>query len=172
MIELSPELRVHFGAPQHAGLMISKVEDDSPAARADIAVGDILIAVNGKQVDAIWVLHRKVSDKKAGDKIDLKLVRNKKTHDVRVTLAERERPVVDVSRFFGWPLSTDLSMLGIPVSTSTAIVGAVVGVGLVKGMKAISKKTLMVIIAGWVLTPALAALSAFLMYKTLVLWLR
>ncbi|MFC1859202.1 anion permease, partial [Thermodesulfobacteriota bacterium] len=64
------------------------------------------------------------------------------------------------------------SMLGIPVSTSTAIVGAVVGVGMVKGMKAISKKTLMIIIAGWVLTPTLAALSTFLMYKTVVLFLR
>ena len=60
------------------------------------------------------------------------------------------------------------SMLGIPVSTSTAIVGAVVGVGMVKGMKTISKKTLMIIISGWVLTPVLAALSAFLMYKVAV----
>ena len=57
------------------------------------------------------------------------------------------------------------SLLGIPVSTSSAIVGAVVGVGLVKGMKAISKKTLTTIFLGWLLTPTLAAASSFLMYK-------
>jgi len=55
--------------------------------------------------------------------------------------------------------------LGIPVSTSSAIVGAVVGVGLVKGMKAISKKTIMTILLGWVLTPTFAAAASFLMYK-------
>ena len=57
------------------------------------------------------------------------------------------------------------SMLGIPVSTSMAVVGAVVGVGLVKGVSAISQKSIFVILAGWVLTPLLSATSAFLLYK-------
>ncbi len=59
------------------------------------------------------------------------------------------------------------SLFGIPVSTSSAIVGAVVGVGLVKGAKSISKKTISVILLGWVLTPSLAAFTAFLLYKLL-----
>jgi PiT family inorganic phosphate transporter len=57
------------------------------------------------------------------------------------------------------------SMLGIPVSTSMAVVGAVVGVGLVKGVSAISQKSIFVILAGWVLTPLLSATSSFLLYK-------
>ena len=57
------------------------------------------------------------------------------------------------------------SILGIPVSTSTAIVGAVVGVGLGKGVSAIRKKPVLVIFVGWVLTPLLSATSAFLLYK-------
>jgi len=57
------------------------------------------------------------------------------------------------------------SLLGIPVSTSSAIVGAVVGVGLVKGAGAISKKTILTILIGWVLTPCLAAGSSFLLYR-------
>ncbi len=56
------------------------------------------------------------------------------------------------------------SVLGIPVSTSSAIVGAVVGVGLVKGTRAISKKTLLTILLGWILTPTLAAMLSFLLY--------
>lgn len=55
------------------------------------------------------------------------------------------------------------SMFGIPVSTSSAIVGAVVGVGLVKGSRAISKKTVTTILTGWVLTPCSAALSAYML---------
>lgn len=70
--------------------------------------------------------------------------------------------VAQVSSAFGMHL---FSLLGIPVSTSSAIVGAVVGVGLVKGVKAISKKTLVTILLGWLLTPTFAALSAYLLYK-------
>ncbi len=57
------------------------------------------------------------------------------------------------------------SIWGIPVSTSSAIVGAVVGVGLVKGARAISKKTILTILIGWVLTPCLAAVTSFSVYR-------
>ncbi len=59
------------------------------------------------------------------------------------------------------------SIWGIPVSTSSAIVGAVVGVGLVKGARAISKKTIITILIGWVLTPCLAAVTSFTVYQLL-----
>ncbi len=72
--------------------------------------------------------------------------------------------VAQISSAFGMHL---FSMLGIPVSTSSAIVGAVVGVGLVKGARAISKRTMFTILAGWVLTPVLAASSAFFLYKAI-----
>jgi PiT family inorganic phosphate transporter len=70
--------------------------------------------------------------------------------------------VAQLSSAFGMHF---FSLLGIPVSTSSAIVGAVVGVGLVKGMQAISKKTIATILLGWLLTPTFAAASAFLLYK-------
>jgi PiT family inorganic phosphate transporter len=70
--------------------------------------------------------------------------------------------VAQISSAFGMHL---FSMLGIPVSTSSAIVGAVVGVGLVKGARAISKRTIVTILTGWVLTPVLAATSAYVLYK-------
>lgn len=56
------------------------------------------------------------------------------------------------------------SLLGIPVSTSSAIVGAVVGVGLVRGAKSISRQTILTIALGWVVTPTLAAITAFTVY--------
>ena len=70
--------------------------------------------------------------------------------------------VAQVSSAFGMHL---FSLLGIPVSTSSVIVGAVVWVGLVKGMKAISKKTIATILLGWLLTPTFAAVSSYLLYK-------
>jgi len=70
--------------------------------------------------------------------------------------------IAQLSSAFGMHL---FSMFGIPVSTSSAIVGAVVGVGLVRGAKSISKKTIFTILVGWVLTPALSATTAFLVYR-------
>jgi PiT family inorganic phosphate transporter len=74
--------------------------------------------------------------------------------------------VAQFSSAFGLHL---FSVLGIPVSTSSAIVGAVVGVGLVKGAKAISKKTVITILLGWILTPCSAAMSSFVLYKALAM---
>ncbi|NMG22231.1 inorganic phosphate transporter [Brasilonema bromeliae] len=53
------------------------------------------------------------------------------------------------------------SRLGLPVSTSHALVGGVVGIGLVQDIKSIQFKTLQGIAAAWVITvPASAVLSA------------
>ncbi len=70
--------------------------------------------------------------------------------------------IAQLSSAFGMHL---FSMFGIPVSTSSAIVGAVVGVGMVRGAKNISKKTIFTILVGWVLTPILSATTAFLVYR-------
>ena len=59
------------------------------------------------------------------------------------------------------------SMLGIPVSTSQAIVGAVIGVGLTKGLQAVSGRKIATIVMGWVVSPSCAALFALLLYRSL-----
>lgn len=76
--------------------------------------------------------------------------------------------VAQISSAFGMHL---FSLFGIPVSTSSAIVGAVVGVGLVKGARSISKKTIVTILVGWISTPTLAGSFSFLLYKAIrLLW--
>lgn len=48
------------------------------------------------------------------------------------------------------------AMVGVPVSTSQAIIGAVVGIGIIRGIRSVSRRTLFNIVVAWVLTPALA----------------
>ena len=72
--------------------------------------------------------------------------------------------VAQISSAFGMHL---FSMFGIPVSTSSAIVGAVVGVGLVKGAGGISLRTILTILIGWVLTPTLAGTFSYLLYRVI-----
>ncbi len=56
------------------------------------------------------------------------------------------------------------AMIGVPVSTTQAIVGAVVGIGIIKGGQSINYKSLSHIWVGWLATPIVAALIAILFY--------
>lgn len=53
--------------------------------------------------------------------------------------------------------------IGIPVSTSQAIVGAVMGIGLIKGMNYLNKNTIKNILFGWLGTPTIAGIISLLL---------
>ncbi|MBU1050137.1 inorganic phosphate transporter family protein [Candidatus Bipolaricaulota bacterium] len=57
------------------------------------------------------------------------------------------------------------SLYGIPVSTSQAVVGAIIGVGILQGVKTVRSKKLLGIAAGWVATPTAAGLFSFFLYR-------
>jgi PiT family inorganic phosphate transporter len=57
------------------------------------------------------------------------------------------------------------TVVGVPVSTSQAVIGAVLGVGLIKGIQTVNRRTLQNILIGWFLTPVIACfLSATLFF--------
>ena len=63
------------------------------------------------------------------------------------------------------------SLIGIPTSSAQAVVGAVIGVGLVKGTKMINGKTLIKVISGWAITPFATGALAVIIYEILLkLW--
>ncbi|PLX15262.1 MAG: inorganic phosphate transporter [Candidatus Muiribacterium halophilum] len=53
------------------------------------------------------------------------------------------------------------TQIGVPVSSSQAIVGAVMGIGFVKGTGGVSYRKLAEIVVGWILTPLSAMLFSF-----------
>jgi PiT family inorganic phosphate transporter len=55
------------------------------------------------------------------------------------------------------------TQVGVPVSSTQAVVGAVVGIGLIGDTRTINSTTLLKISVGWVITPALAGLVAFVL---------
>ncbi len=57
------------------------------------------------------------------------------------------------------------TQVGVPVSTSQAVVGGVTGVGLVKGARTVSRKTLIEIAVGWVSTPVSSGVIAYLLMR-------
>jgi PiT family inorganic phosphate transporter len=59
------------------------------------------------------------------------------------------------------------AIVGVPVSTSQAIIGSVLGIGILKGVQTIKIRTLLMILFGWIGTPAIALMFAYLIYRFL-----
>lgn len=90
-------------------------------------------------------------------------------HRVTETVARAIVPLDPLSAFATQTaiafVAHGFAFLGIPVSVSQAIVGALAGIGLVKGVRTVSYEMLIMIAIGWVATPALAGLLAFGLWK-------
>jgi PiT family inorganic phosphate transporter len=56
------------------------------------------------------------------------------------------------------------TFMGVPVSTSQAVVGAVLGIGLLKGINTVNRRTMANIAIGWLLTPVVACFIAISVY--------
>jgi PiT family inorganic phosphate transporter len=59
------------------------------------------------------------------------------------------------------------AIIGVPVSTSQAVVGAVLGIGLLKRAEALKKRAVLGVLSGWIATPIIGALiSVFIHFVT------
>ena len=99
LTELSPELRAHFGVPEDAGVMVSSVENGSPADKAGLKVGDIIASVDGKDVKSSWDVRAQVRELKEGEQVPLMVYRDGKAQNLSATIAMRERPELDMAPF-------------------------------------------------------------------------
>ena len=66
------------------GVMISSVRENSPAAKAGLKAGDIIVEAGGKAVKNNFDLMRIINDKKDGD-IQLTFVRDKNRQTISIT---------------------------------------------------------------------------------------
>jgi len=64
------------------------------------------------------------------------------------------------------------TIFGIPVSTSHSIVGAIVGVGLVKGAKMLNLRIMKDIIFCWLATPFVSGVMSFLVFKIILFFVK
>ena len=95
-VTLSPlgdQLASYFGVKQ--GVLVSSVDADSPAARAGLRAGDIIFAVNGRNVESIADVTEPVLASQPGSALEMRIVRDKKEVTLKATMPERSpsRPV-------------------------------------------------------------------------------
>ncbi len=83
--------RKNLGIPEGVGVIVGKVEKNSPAEKAGIKPGDIIIEADGKVIKNFDDLLLTVSSKSPGQKIKIILVRDGKKLEFSVEVADRSK---------------------------------------------------------------------------------
>jgi serine protease Do len=83
-------LRRAVGLPDTDGLLIREVADDSPAARAGLAPGDLIVAAAGQPVRTVDDLSGALQT--AGDTIGLNVLRGTDERSIQVALGHKSQP--------------------------------------------------------------------------------
>jgi serine protease Do len=86
--DVTPENAKFFEVTDNLGALVSQVEPDSPGAKAGLHVGDVVKELNGKSVSDAGELQVEVGQRKPGTTIHLQVLRDGKSVDVPVTLAD------------------------------------------------------------------------------------
>jgi S1-C subfamily serine protease len=86
--EVAAKLRASVGLPERDGLLVRAVEPDSPAAKAGLAEGDLLVAVNGVALTSLATLYNAL--KTDTETIELTVVRGAEERTVVVAFTADE----------------------------------------------------------------------------------
>lgn len=88
--DLDPDLASAFGIETGKGAVLVNILEGSPAAQAGLKPGDVVMAVNDKEVGSATDLRNQVGLKRIGDTVKLRIIREGKQKTVAVTVAGRE----------------------------------------------------------------------------------
>ncbi len=88
---LTDELAEKFQTSAKSGALVAQVFEDSPADKAGVKSGDVIVAVNGEKVSDTRQLTNRVASLPPKSKVKLEVLRDGKSRTFQVELGERER---------------------------------------------------------------------------------
>jgi serine protease Do len=89
-VDLTEQMAEHLAVPGKEGVLVLEVQKDSPAEKAGLKAGDVIVSVDGKTVDGLSDLSERLNE----GTIQLEIIRDKKKQNLQVTIPgqRRERP--------------------------------------------------------------------------------
>ncbi len=87
--DLNEDLAKSFGLEKPEGALVTEVAEDSPAARAGLKSGDVIVEYNGKPVKHVAELRTMVALTPPGTKVKLTVVRHGKRKVLEVTIGSQ-----------------------------------------------------------------------------------
>jgi serine protease Do len=86
--DVTPAMAKAFNVPDTKGALVGDITADGPASRSDLKKGDIILDVNGKAIVDANQLRLMIGEMAPDASVQMKVLRDGKTHDVTVTLGE------------------------------------------------------------------------------------
>ena len=95
--DLNQSLAESFGLSRPDGALVSKVAPDSAAAAAGLKPGDVILEVNGQPVERSGSLSSRVGLSSPGDKVKLKVWRDRSAREIEAKLGGLPNEDTDVA---------------------------------------------------------------------------
>jgi serine protease Do len=86
--EVNQSLAESFGLSKPVGALISQVESDSPAAKAGLEPGDVILSVNGKEIESSNELPTIIANIRPGDSVKLQIWRKGGKRDIEAKVGD------------------------------------------------------------------------------------
>jgi S1-C subfamily serine protease len=90
-VRLPEALRQSLQRSEKTAAIVLEVEPESPAHKAGIVIGDILLALAGQPVARLEDVHSQLDGESIGKPLALKFVRGGATQEVNIVVGERQR---------------------------------------------------------------------------------
>ena len=84
-VPLLPRVVRHFRLPAGSAVLVVAFEDGSPARRAGLAEGDLIVEFDGRTVAGIDDLHRLLTEERVGREVPIEVIRRTEKLTLRVT---------------------------------------------------------------------------------------
>lgn len=84
----TPDLAKAYGLEDGTGVILTRIQDDGPASKADFEIGDLILTFDGRAVVNERALSRIVADTEIGKSVDVELVRDGRKRTVTFELGE------------------------------------------------------------------------------------
>jgi len=124
-------LAEQFGVKVHEGVLVTEVQPDTPAGKAGLKSGDVIVEFAGKPVASPQELQGVVERTEIGGKAPIVVVRDGKRVNLTVTLGEQPENyglARNESRGFSKPESSTFDKLGLQMETLSPEVAEQLGV--------------------------------------------
>jgi serine protease Do len=84
---VTPDIASSLRLAEAKGAMVNNVTADSPASKAGVREGDVILTFGGQQVNSVRDLTRAVADTKAGTTRDMRIIRDGREQTLKVNIA-------------------------------------------------------------------------------------